>query len=109
MTPSGGFNGKTAGWLFYKLLNGVFQILQCLLIPMLHCIHNTVGDMILQNDFANIIDGGADSGNLNQNLTAVPAVFHHPPDSFHMADGPGHPVQHSLGLCVAVRMCMSCL
>ena len=71
---------------------------------MLHCIHDAVFYMILQNDLTCIIDSRFHSGKLDQHFAAVPAVFHHTFDGFQVPDCTGKPVQYSLGLCMTVVM-----
>ena len=63
--------------------------------------------MILQDHFTCIVDGRFDSGQLDQNLAAVTAVFHHTLDGFQMTDGPGQTVQHRLCILVSMGMSMS--
>mgnify|MGYP000924959321 CR=1 FL=1 len=59
---------------------------------LLDGVDDAVLDMVLQNDFADIIDGRAHGGDLNENLRAVAPVFYHFLDRFQMADGAGKAV-----------------
>lgn len=74
---------------FYKFINGLTETVDGGLIALLHRVDDTVLNVILENHFADIIDGGADSGNLHQYLGAVPAFFYHLFNRFQVADGPG--------------------
>jgi hypothetical protein len=61
-------------------------------------------DMVLQNDFPDIVDRRPDCGKLDQNIAAFPAFFHHSLYGLHVADRPGHPVYDLL--CILMLMLM---
>lgn len=97
---------KSEPELLDKFIDGIIQIFQYLIVSAFDGIYKAMADVILQNDFADIVDGRADGSNLNQNLTAVSSVFDHSFDSFHMTDGAVHAVEHGLCIGVTVRMGM---
>ena len=80
------------GILFDKFIDGLTEAVQGLLVVLLDGVDDAVLDMVLQNDFADIIDGRAHGGDLNENLRAVAPVFYHFLDRFQMADGAGKAV-----------------
>lgn len=51
--------------LLDEFVDGLTQIVQRLLVVVLHGVHKTVLDMILQNDLADVVDGGAHGGDLD--------------------------------------------
>jgi hypothetical protein len=63
-------------------------------------------NVVLQNDFARVVDGGTDSGQLNKYLAAILAVFDHFLDLFKMTDGARKTVDDRLRVLVSVRMRM---
>ena len=67
-----------------------------LLVVLLDGVDDAVLDMVLQNDLADVVDGRAHGGDLDQDLRAVASVLHHLLDRLQMADGAGKPVEHRL-------------
>ena len=55
-------------------------------------------DVVFQDHFGRVVDGGFDGGKLNQHFAAIAAIFHHAFDGLHVADGPGQAVQNGLGV-----------
>ncbi len=51
--------------LFDKLLNGLIQLLNRLVVMVFHRVHDAVVHVVLQNDLAGVVDGAADRGQLN--------------------------------------------
>ena len=51
--------------LLDEFVDGLTQIVQRLLVVVLHGVHKTVLDVILQNDLADVVDGGAHGGDLD--------------------------------------------
>ena len=82
--------------LFHKFIDGLTQIIDGLRISRRHCVHHAVPHVVFQNHLAGVIQGGADSGKLNQHLGAVVALLHHSLHLFQMPDGPGQAVDDSL-------------
>ena len=87
------------------MLDGPIQMIDGCLIAVFHSIHQTVLDVILENEFPGVVDGGFHSGKLNQHLGAVLPVFHHSLDGFQMPDGAGETVED----CFCLRVCMGML
>lgn len=56
-------------------------------IAALHRVYHTVLDVVFQDHFGRVVDGGFDGGKLNQHFAAVAAIFHHAFDGLHVADG----------------------
>ena len=63
--------------LFYKFINGIVEVAKYLIIPCFDGVHDTVADVILKDDFADVVDCGAYRGNLNKHLAAVAPVLNH--------------------------------
>ena len=82
--------------LFDELFDCLAEAVQCLLVVPFDRVDDAVLDMILQNDLADVVDGGTDRRNLNQDLRAVAPVFDHLFDRFQMPDGARQPVDHRL-------------
>lgn len=57
--------------LFDELFDCLAEAVQCLLVVPFDRVDDAVLDMILQNDLADVVDGGTDRRNLNQDLRAV--------------------------------------
>lgn len=74
------------------------------LVILLHRFHDAVLHMLLQEEFARIIDLCAHSGELDQDIGAVPLVFEHLLDRLHMADGFGNPIHDRFDLLRVMRM-----
>lgn len=74
------------------------------LVILLHRFHDAVLHMLLQEEFARIIDLCAHSGELDQDIRAVPLVFEHLLDRLHMADGFGNPIHDRFDLLRVMRM-----
>jgi len=91
-------------FLFHILFDGSAQIVDGLLVALAGGVHNTVLQMILKDDLAGIVDGGAHGGNLNQHLGTVAAFLDHAFYGLQMADGAGEAVQHSLGVFVGMAV-----
>ena len=53
------------GILFDKFIDGLTEAIQGLLVVLLDGVDDAVLDMVLQNDFADIIDGRAHGGDLD--------------------------------------------
>ena len=70
---------------------------------------HTVLQVILQDHLGGAAEGGSNRGQLDQHLGAVTPVLHHPLHRFQVADGPGQPVQHGLGLGMHVAVDMAVL
>ena len=67
-------------------------------------VYHAVFDVVFQDHFGGVVDGGFDGGELDQDFAAVAAVFYHAFDGFHVTDGPGQAVQDGLGVLVGVGM-----
>ena len=78
--------------LFDELIDGLAKAFKRLLVVLFDGIDDTVLDVILQNDLADVVDGRADSCNLDENFRAVPPVFDHLLDRLQMPDGAGEAV-----------------
>lgn len=78
--------------LFYEFINGIIEVTKYLIISCFDGVHDTVADVILKDDLADVVDCGAYRGNLDQYLAAVASVLDHGPDGFHMPDGTVHAV-----------------
>ena len=81
---------------FHELVDCLTQRIECLLVVMLDSVDDAVLDMILQDDLADVVDGGADGGDLDENLAAITAALDHPAHGFQMPDGAGQAVQDGL-------------
>ena len=88
--------------LFDELVDRLAEAVERLLVVLLDRLYDTVLDVVLQNDLADVVDGRADRRNLNQDLRTVPPVLDHLLDRFQMPDGARKPVDHRL--CVRVDM-----
>ena len=88
--------------LFDELVDCLAEAVDRLFVVLLDRVDDAVLDMILQNDLADVVDGGADRRNLNQNLRAVAPILDHLPDRFQMSDGARQPVDHRLRVRVDV-------
>ena len=82
--------------LFDELVDCLAETVQCLLVVLLDRVDDAVLDVVLQNDLADVVDGGTDRRNLNQDLRAVAPVLDHLLDRFQMPDGARQPVDHRL-------------
>ena len=78
--------------LFHKLVDGLTQFVNGLFVSGGHGVHHAVAQMILQDHLAGVIQSGADSGQLYQNIGAILSVFYHAFHLFQMTDGPGQTV-----------------
>ena len=94
--------GRTGS--FHKLVDGKTQAVNGILVSGLHSVHHAVAHMVFQDDLTGVVQSGADSGQLNQDLGAVVAFLHHPLHLFQVADGPGQTVDHSLLVFVDVTV-----
>jgi hypothetical protein len=56
---------------------------------------------------ADAVELTANGGDLNEDLRAVRAGFHHIFDQFHMTDGPGNTVSHIVGIVLRLKTCIS--
>ena len=81
---------------FHKLIDGLAEVVDGLLVSGGHGIHHAVAHMILQDDFAGIVQCGADGSQLNQHIGAVLTVLHHLAHLLQMPDGPGQTVDDCL-------------
>src|SRR5699024_3391763 len=90
--------------LLNKLVNGFRQVLQDFCVSCLNGLHDTMIDVILQNHFANIVDGSPHSGELDQHLAAVAPFLYHFLYTLQMSNGTGKSVDHFL--CFGVGMCV---
>ena len=72
---------------------------------MLDSVDDAVLDVVLQDDLADVVDGGADSGDLDEDLAAITAVLDHPAHGFQMPDGAGQAVQDGLRVLMDVAVC----
>jgi hypothetical protein len=90
--------------LFHVFFDGLAQIFDGLLIAFAGSINNAVLQVILQNHFAGVIDGGAYGGNLNQYFGTVATFFDHALDRLQMADGAGKTVQNGFGVFVVMAV-----
>ena len=61
-------------------------------------------DVILQNHFANIVDGSPHGGDLDQHLAAIAPLLYHFLYTLQMSNGTGKSVDHFL--CFGVGMCV---
>ena len=91
--------------LLHKPINSPRQLLNGLMIPALHCVHQTVLNVILQNYLSRIINSRLHRRELHKNLTAVPPILYHALYGFHMSDSPGKTIQNCF--CILVGMSMS--
>ena len=78
--------------LFYEFFDGFVQITNHLFVAGFDGVNNTMIDVILQNDFSNIVNGRAYGCNLDEHFAAVSSFLHHFLDGFHVADGTVHAV-----------------
>ena len=67
---------------------------------------DAVFDMVFQDQFAGIVDGCFDGGELDEYFTAVRTVFYHGAYFFQVPDRPGEPVQDGFGVLVEVCVLM---
>ena len=88
------------------LVDGLAEVVDGLLVALGGGVDDAVFQVVLQDQLAGIVDGGAHRGDLDQHLRAVPALLDHVPHGLQVADGPGQPVQHGLGVLVAVGVAM---
>lgn len=84
--------------LLHKLIHCVTEVINGLLILMLHRIDDAVLDMILQDHLTHAVQCRFHRRNLYQHFAAVPTGLNHLFDRFHMSDDPRHPIQHCLGI-----------
>ena len=82
--------------LFDELFDCLAEAVKRLFVVPFDRVDDAVLDMILQNDLADVVDGGTDRRNLNQDLRAVAPVLDHLLDRFQMPDGARQPVDHRL-------------
>lgn len=90
--------------LFHIFFDGLAQVFNGLMIPFGGGFDDTVLQVILKDELAGVVDGRSYGGNLHQHFGTVPAVFDHALDGLEMADGPGKPVEHGLGVFVGMVM-----
>lgn len=91
-------------FLLYELLNGPVQFVDGGPVLILHRLHDTVLQMILENDLTGVVQSASHGGQLDEHLRAVPSLLHHSLHPLQMADSPGQPVHHRAGMLVAVDM-----
>ena len=82
--------------LFDELFDCLAEAVKRLFVILLDRVDDAVLNVVLQNDLADVVDGGTDRRNLNQDLRAVAPVFDHLFDRFQMPDGARQPVDHRL-------------
>jgi hypothetical protein len=93
-------------FLLHEAFNGGVQIFKRLHVSLNRCVHDAVIDMVLQDDLGSIAQSRADSGKLNQNISAVPAILHHALDRFEMPQRSAESIQNRLRIRMGVRMRM---
>ena len=90
--------------LFHELVDGGTQVIDGALIACGYRVHHAVAQVVLQNHLAGIIQGGADSCQLNQHFGTVGAFLHHLLHLFQMAQSPGQTVNDGFLVFVDVTM-----
>ena len=96
--------GESGSLLFHIFINCLAQIVNCLLIAFPGGVDDAVLKMVLQYDFAGVVNGAPDGGDLDQHFGAIPAFLHHAPHGLQMPDGPAQAVEHGLGVLVGMGM-----
>ena len=86
------------------MIDGAAEFLDGGGVVFLGCLHETVTDMVLQDDAAHAAQRGADSGQLDQDFRTVTAVLHHALHRLQMSDGAGDSVEHRLRFGMGVRV-----
>ena len=89
-----------------EFVDGIFKLIQDGLIILFHCVCHTVPDVIYQNDFACVVDRCGDSGELDEDVGAVFAVYDHFFNGFQVSDRPGETVDDVFGFGVLVIVLM---
>ena len=74
---------------------------------VLHRVHDTVLQVVLEDDLSGVVDGVFHRRQLDQDLGAVPVLLHHFLDALQVADGPGQAVGHPLDMLRAVGVAVS--
>jgi hypothetical protein len=62
--------------------------------------------MVFEDNLADTVNGTLYRRQLNEDFTAVTAIFHHALDGFQVADKPRHAIEHRLGMRMGMRMSM---
>ena len=74
------------------------------MIPRIDGIQNTMLNMILQNDLSRIIQCRLYRRQLNQYLTTISAVLHHPLNRLQMTNGSGQTIEYRFSIGMDVTM-----
>ena len=90
--------------LLHIFVDGLAEIVDGLLVALLGGVDDAVLEMVLEDDFAGVVDGTAHGGDLDQNLGTVAAFLHHAAHGLQMADGAAEPVEYGLGVLVGMGM-----
>ena len=91
--------------LFDELVDCLAEAVKRLFVVPFDRVDDAVLDVVLQNDLADVVDGGADSGDLDEDLAAITAVLDHPAHGFQMPDGAGEAVEDGLRVFMDVAVC----
>ena len=78
--------------LLNKLIDGLIEGFDFAHITCTNRFFHTFLKVILEYDFAGVVEGRLDSGQLDEDLAAVTAVFYHSFHHFKMADGSGQTI-----------------
>ena len=99
-----GANNFALHILLHKHIDRLIHARDGLLVILLHCFHDAVLHMLLQEELAGIIDLCTHCGELDQDIGAVPLILEHLLDRLHMADGFRYPIHDRFDLLRVMRM-----
>jgi len=85
-------------FLFKIAVDGGVEIRKGLFIPLLRRFHDTMVQVIFQDQYAGVVQRGTHGGKLGQDFRTVPFLQNHLPYGLQMADGPGKTVENGPGL-----------
>ena len=81
---------------FHQYLNRLVEFFNCICVTCFDGVDDAVVNVVFEDDFAGAVNSGPDSGELDEDFRAVPAVFHHTFDGGEVTDTFRKSVQHSL-------------